>query len=145
MKKSQKLLFPELEAAEVTELYHNHGTSEQFHSELKSDMGIERLPSGRFNSNALVLHLGMLSYNMLRIIGQRWVEDNETESEQVPRSRRKKGAGRRIRTVMQDLIYMAGRLIKTGGQYFISFGQLNPFAGLWERIGMRLRDAPALA
>jgi hypothetical protein len=157
MKKGQKLLFPELEVdtywcsldkmgpAEVIELYHDHGTSEQFHSELKSDMGIERLPSGHFASNDLVLHSGMLSYNMLRIIGQQWVEDNETESEQLPRPRLKKVTRRRIRTVMQDLIYMAGRLIKTGGQYFISFGQLNPFAGLWERIGKRLLKTPVLA
>jgi len=150
MKKGQKLLFPELKVdtywcslekmrpAEVIDLYHDHGTSEQFHSELKSDMGIERLPSGTFDSNGLVLHLGMLSYNMLRIIGQQWLQDNKTESKQLPRPRRKKVARRRIRTVMQDLIYMAGRLIKTGRQYFISFGQINPFAGLWERISVRL-------
>ncbi|GHT83294.1 hypothetical protein FACS1894137_04010 [Spirochaetia bacterium] len=29
---------------DVIELYHNHGTSEQFHSELKSDMDFERFP-----------------------------------------------------------------------------------------------------
>lgn len=40
---------------------------------------------------------------------------------------------------MQDLIYMAGRLIYTGRQWFISFGQLNPLAELWERIDNRLR------
>ncbi len=156
MKKDQKLLFPEIEVetywcgmdkmepVEVIELYHDHGTSEQFHSELKSDMGIERLPSGHFASNDLVLHLGMLSYNILRIIGQEWAEDNETESLRLPRTRRKKVTRRRLRTVVQDLIYMAGRLIKTGRQYFISFGQLNPFAGLWERISLRLEGTPAL-
>ncbi len=31
----------------VIALYHDHGTSEQYHSELKSDMGVERLPSGK--------------------------------------------------------------------------------------------------
>jgi len=156
MKKDQKPLFPEIEVetcwcgmdkmepVEVIELYHDHGTSEQFHSELKSDMGIERLPSGHFASNDLVLHLGMLSYNILRIIGQEWAEDNETESLRLPRTRRKKVTRRRLRTVVQDLIYMAGRLIKTGRQYFISFGQLNPFAGLWERISLRLEGTPAL-
>lgn len=35
--------------------YHDHGTSEQFHSELKTDMNIEKLPSGKFATNALIL------------------------------------------------------------------------------------------
>ena len=36
------------ESETIIELYHAHGTSEQFHSELKSDMDVERLPSGKF-------------------------------------------------------------------------------------------------
>ena len=54
-----RLLVPDIEvntywtnltcsADEVIALYHAHGTSEQFHSELKSDMGVEQLPSGKF-------------------------------------------------------------------------------------------------
>jgi hypothetical protein len=55
IKKGQALLFPEyqidtywcsldqLPPDEVIRLYHDHGTSEQFHSELKSDTGLERL------------------------------------------------------------------------------------------------------
>ena len=31
-------------AETVVALYHDHGTSEQFHSELKSDLNVERLP-----------------------------------------------------------------------------------------------------
>ena len=66
-KKGQQLIFPEIEvdtywcsvdqltAQEVITLYHDHGTSEQFHSEIKSDMDLERLPSGSFSSNSLVL------------------------------------------------------------------------------------------
>ncbi len=67
-KTNQKFLIPELEVstwwtnlpedeATCIELYHAHGTSEQFHSELKSDMGLERLPSGKFTTNALILNL----------------------------------------------------------------------------------------
>jgi hypothetical protein len=150
-KKGQQLIFPEIEvdtywcsvdeltAKEIIALYHDHGTSEQFHSEIKSDMDLERLPSGNFSSNSLVLLLGMLTYNMLRIIGQQSLE--EAEVSQLPGSRRKKVSRRRIRTVMQDLIYMAGRLIYTGRKWFISFGQLNPFAELWERIDNRLRNS----
>ncbi len=152
MKKGQHLVFPDievdtywcslnhLEADEVITLYHDHGTSEQYHSEIKSDMGLERLPSGQFASNSLVLLLGMLAYNMLRIIGQ--ISLQEIKSEPLPGSRGKKVARRRIRTVIQDLIYMAGRLIHTGRRWLISFGQLNPFAKLAERIYNRLRVCP---
>ncbi|MCP4339003.1 MAG: IS1380 family transposase [Desulfobulbaceae bacterium] len=157
MKKNERFLIPEIEIetywcnlndmppAEVIELYHDHGTSEQFHSEIKSDMGVERLPSGNFSSNSLVLHLTMLSYNMLRIIGQQWVEeDKEIGTKKLPKPRQKKVARRRLRTVMQDIIYMAGRLTYGGRQFFISFGLLNPFAQLGELIGIRLGSVPAL-
>ena len=44
---------------EITErtidLYHAHGESEQYHSEIKTDMDVGRLPSGKFESNKLVL------------------------------------------------------------------------------------------
>jgi hypothetical protein len=147
-KKGQALLFPEyqidtywcsldqLPPQEVIGLYHDHGTSEQFHSELKSDMGLERLPSGHFSSNSLILHLAMLTYNMLRIIGQISLE--ESDPDEVPGIRKKKVSRRRIRTVMQDLMYMAGRLVTRGRQWYLSFGQLNPFSKLMERIYHRL-------
>ncbi len=45
---------------ECVPLYCGHGTSEQFHSELKSDIGIEQLPSGR---------MAPIAFNCLRLIG----------------------------------------------------------------------------
>ncbi len=123
-------------------LYHDHGTSEQFHAELKSDMALERLPSGRFASNSLILHLAMLTYNMLRIIGQISLE--ESDPNELPGIRNKKVLRRRIRTVMQDLMYMAGRLVTRGRQWYLSFGQLNPFSKMMERIYHRLNLLPAM-
>jgi len=58
------------DVATVVGLYRSHGTSEQFHSELKTDLDLERLPSGKFQTNELVLLLGMVAYNLLRLIGQ---------------------------------------------------------------------------
>ena len=58
----------------VIDLYHAHGESEQHHSEIKTDMDVERLPSGKFESNKLVLELTMIAYNILRIIGQELLE-----------------------------------------------------------------------
>lgn len=55
---------------EIIRLYHAHGECEQFHSEVKTDIDLERLPSGKFTTNALILELGMIAYNILRMIGQ---------------------------------------------------------------------------
>ena len=60
---------PSSDPSELISLYHDHSTSEQYHSEIKSGMELERLLSYNFSSNSLILHLGMLAYNMLRIIG----------------------------------------------------------------------------
>ena len=40
--------------AEIIALYADHATHEQFHAEFKSDMHLERLPSGKFDTNCLV-------------------------------------------------------------------------------------------
>ena len=66
VRRGQRLLTPEWEiegresslhlpSAEVIELYADHGTHEQFHSEFKTDLDLERLPSGKFDTNVLVL------------------------------------------------------------------------------------------
>ena len=58
-KKGQVLLTPEIELEgrwtslpvsdkKIVQLYADHGTSEQFHSEFKTDLDVERLPSGKF-------------------------------------------------------------------------------------------------
>ena len=81
----QKLLVPEIEvntwwtslklsAKEVMALYHAHGTSEQYHSEIKTDLDLERLPSGKFATNATMLSLGLVAYNVLRLANrQEWI------------------------------------------------------------------------
>ncbi len=47
----------------VIALYCAHATSEHFHAEFKTDLDIERLPSGKFATNDLVLTCAMLAYN----------------------------------------------------------------------------------
>lgn len=59
----------DLPEADVIELYKDHGTSEQFHSEFKTDLDMERLPSGKFATNDLVLSFSVFAYNILRWIG----------------------------------------------------------------------------
>ncbi len=55
---------------DVIRLYREHAVCEQFHSEIKSDIGLERFPSGSFDTNAAILKLAALSLNILRVIGQ---------------------------------------------------------------------------
>jgi len=111
----QILLTPEIEvdtywtslpdpAHTIVELYHDHGTSEQFHSEIKTDLDLERLPTGKFETNALILLLGVLAYNILRIMRQMTVQLGHKV---VPL--RNKAQRRRIRTVIKNLITIASR------------------------------------
>jgi hypothetical protein len=51
------------DAEPIIALDADHATSEQLHSEFKTDVGIERLPSGKFATNALLLVCAMLAYN----------------------------------------------------------------------------------
>lgn len=37
---------------------------------IKTDLDLERLPAGKFATIDLVLHAGMVAYNLLRIIGR---------------------------------------------------------------------------
>jgi len=115
-------------------LYHAHGTSEQFHAELKSDMDLERLPSGKFATNGLVLELAMVAYNILRLIGQTGL----AQEEHLPRKHRapvqKKVSRRRVSSVMKDLMYMACRFTRHARGWGLSFWKRNPWLGIWRAI-----------
>ena len=141
----QKLLLPEIDvntwwtslklpAKQVIELYHGHGTSEQFHSEIKTDMDMERLPSGKFATNALVLSLGLVAYNILRLCGQTALKENRRlpAAEKLPI--RKPVERRRLRSVMQDLMYLATRLTHHAHRLGLSFWRNNPWHGVWRLL-----------
>ena len=108
---------------EIISAYHDHGTSEQFHSELKSDMALERLPSGKFSTNALVLTLSVLAFNMLRLCGQVAIDKGYVPRREVKR--------RRIRKVIQDLMYMAARIITHARRLKLALSRCNPFREAW--------------
>ena len=103
---------------EIIRLYHAHGECEQFHSEVKTDMDLERLPSGKFATNALILELGMIAYNILRMIGQ------GTIGERAPRQKRDVKR-RRLRTVISNLIMLAGYVTMHARQLIIGLGKSN--------------------
>jgi hypothetical protein len=141
-KHGQHLLVPEIEIEgwwtslwsnpeDIIALYADHGTSEQFHSEFKTDLDIERLPSGKFATNAVVLACAALAYNILRWLGQNGLLGPDAP----PRHRAKR---RRIRTVMQELMYLAARLIHTGRRLKLAFGFACPVVPIFRRLYAQL-------
>ncbi len=119
----------DMEPEQILTLYRDHAISEQFHSEFKTDLDLERLPSGKFASNALVMALEAFAYNILRVIGQMGLLGRFAPI-------RHPAKRRRIRTVMQELIYLAGRLISTGRRLVLRMSRYCPgFAAFQDVYG----------
>ena len=115
----------------VEEQYHQHGTSEQYHSEFKSDLDLERLPSGKFATNSLIMSLAGLAYNILRFIGQLGLLGDRSPV-------RHSAKRRRIRTVIQELMYRAARLIETGRKLKLRFSRHCCAFDAFQRVYNRL-------
>lgn len=114
-------------AQDIIDLYADHGTHEQFHSEFKTDLDLERLPSGKFDTNYLVCQLAALAMNILRLIGQRGLL-GEDAPVRHPAKRR------RIKTVIQELIYRAARLITHGRKLVLGLGANDRSAKAFARL-----------
>ncbi len=138
-KDGTKLLFSEIEVEtfwtnlfespeEVIELYHAHGTSEQFHSELKSDMGIERLPSGKFAVNSVIMHIAMIAFNALRLIGQTAL----TFKEDLPYEH--KVIRKRLRKVIDDLIRVGCKITRHAHIWWIKLWDHDPWLPVFSRL-----------
>lgn len=117
--------------AAVISLYKDHATSEQFHSEFKTDLDLERLPSGKFDTNDLIMTLAAISYNMLRWIGLIGLT-GEISPIRHPAKRR------RLKTVIQELMYRAARLIATGRRLKLRFSRhctgYRAFDGVYQQL-----------
>lgn len=126
-KKGQHLLTPQVELEgwwttlaapieDVIELYKHHGMHEQFHSEFKTDLDLERLPSGKFDTNDVILHLAAFAYNCLRLLGQIGLT-GEIAPIRHPAKRR------RIRTVLQEIMYRAAKFVAHARRLLLDFGR----------------------
>lgn len=101
--------------ADVSVLYCDHATHKQFHSEFKSDRDLERLPSGKFDTNCLVRQLAAVAMNLLRLIGQYPLNESYAPV-------RHKVKRHSIKTVMQELKFKAVRMITHAGQWSLGLG-----------------------
>jgi hypothetical protein len=120
--------------AEIIALYCDHATHEQFHSEFKTDMDLERLPSGKFDTNYLVCQLAAVAMNLLRLIGQNTL--NEPDAPMRHTAKR-----RRIKTVMQEMMFKAGRMIRHAGRWILGLGEADSGFAVFERHYGQLRTA----
>ena len=142
-KKGQLLLTPDIELEgwwtslkrpdqEIIDLYKGHAVCEQYHAEIKTDMDLERLPSGKFATNQLVMACGALVYNILRFIGQVAL----INAKGIIRHDAKR---RRVKTVIQELIYFAGRVVASGRRLKLRFSRhvtahVAAFGQIYERL-----------
>jgi hypothetical protein len=113
--------------AQVIARYERHGTHEQFHSEIKTDLDLERLPSGKFDCNDLILHLGMFAYNCLRLMGQIGLT-GDLAPVRHPAKRR------RLKTVLQEIMYRAAQFIRTARQRILDFGRACPVVAVFAAV-----------
>lgn len=119
------------DADTVVRLCHDHATCEQFHSELKTDMDVERPPSGDYRTNSLILSLSALAFNVLRRIGQTArqaeTEDGERRPERI-----------RLRTVILNLMYVAAIDGSHGGRKYLRLGRNCRQAKTFQTVFRRL-------
>ena len=118
--------------AEIIALYCDHATHEQFHSEFKTDMDLERLPSGKFDTNYLVCQFATVAMNLLRLIGQNTL--NEPDAPMRHTAKR-----RRIKTVMQEMMFKAARMIKHAGRWILGLGASDSGFAVFDRHYGHLR------
>ena len=119
---------------EIINLYHAHGECEQFHSEIKTDMGVERLPSGKFDTNELVLELTLIAYNILRMLRQETVSQGKAPVKRAVQRRR-------LRTVIQNIVHFAGHVTKHTRQLILSVSRSNAWAAAFLGLAVRFKYA----
>lgn len=137
----QRLLFPRREVhawrtnlpleafnpSEVVNLYKDHGASEQFHAEFKGELDLERLPSGKFKTNRLLMALAQLAFNLLRMIGQQALRSRLFDTK-APVKRL------RLRTVIRKLMCLSARFIVKCKRLCLKIPRHNPFSEVFRWI-----------
>jgi hypothetical protein len=91
------------------------------------------LPSGKFDTNDLIMSLAAISYNMLRWIGLIGLTGTISPV-------RHPAKRRRLKTVIQELMYCAARLIATGHRLKLRFSRhctgYRAFDSVYQRLAV---------
>ena len=82
------------------------------------------------NTNALILELAMIAYNILRMIGQESLKHKQPDKRRVHR--------RRLRTVISNLVLCASHVTRHARQTVMALGRSNTwrqaFWGIWNQF-----------
>ncbi|MBE0473855.1 hypothetical protein [Rhodoferax sp.] len=95
---------------------------------------LERLPSGKFDTNYLVCQLAAVAMNLLRMIGQNTLNGTDSPVRHTAKHRR-------IRTVMQEIMFKAARMIKHAGRWIFGLGESDSGFAVFERHYGQLKAA----
>lgn len=111
----------------IIDLYKDHATSEQFHSEFKSELDIQKMPSGKFLTNELILSLAQVTYNIIRFIGEYALDSNSFPL--------KRNVSRlKIRTVINKIMRLPAKFIIKNKIPTLKIPQANPFSTVFNWI-----------
>ena len=103
-----------------------------------------RLPSGKFATNATMLSLGLVAYNVLRLCGQGALKEQRRLPSEARAPMRKKVFRRRLRSVIQDLMYLAAQLVRHANRWQIVFWSNSPWGATWHNLYARFTGAPRM-
>ena len=107
----------------ILDLYKDHGTSEQFHSEFKTDLDLERMPSQKFDTNDLWLHLSQLAFNILRLIGEASIKILNLDRIRL-----------RLRTVILKIIYTPCWFTRKNNKWTVFLPRKHPTSHYFEKL-----------
>ena len=110
--------------SEIIAPYADHCNHEQFHLDYKGDLDLTRLPSSKFDTNALVCQLATLAMNILRLIGRHNLLGPNAPIRHIVK---------RSKTAIYVLIPRAGRLIQTYRRIILGFGASDRTAQAFAR------------
>ena len=97
-------------------------------------MDLNRLPSGKFATNHLVCALAAVAMNLLRIVGQHTLHESDSPM-------RKVALRRRIKTVMQELMYKAARIISHARGWALGISGSDSGFAVFERAFGKMKAA----
>jgi hypothetical protein len=98
-------------------------------------MDIEHLPSGKFETNELVLELTIIAYNILRIIGQESLKSKKALKTKHVIKRRC------LSTVISNLVLIVGNITTHARKVVLALGCSN----IWRYVFMELYEKSVLA
>ena len=110
----------------IIELYHDHAASEQYHCKIRPWVASLRLFC---HQSAGVMYLAMLAFNLLCPMGQESLDYQGT-----PIKNRNRNRHRRLRSVIQGLIYLAVQLIRHVRWGSLGFGQTSPLYHIFAHL-----------